>query len=120
LVRFASNPTSIFFEGLPSPAAALLIGTSATISSLNEFTWLFGQDGFVLSLLAIITGVLMILKINYPTPKRRQTFDLLLIGFAGVVVISFLIFPGILTLSIILFISLLYTIAGPLYLVKTS
>jgi len=120
LIRFAANPTSIYFEGLPSPAAALLIGASATISTINEIPWLFGEDGFMLSFLAISSGILMVLVINYPTPKRGQKADLTLIGIAGIVVISYLIFPGILTLSTILSISLFYTIVGPLYLAYTS
>ena len=120
LIRFASNPTSVYFEGLPSPAAALLIGASATISTINELPWLFGEDGLLLSLIAISAGILMVLVINYPTPKRGQNADLTLIGIAGIAVISYLVFPGILLLSIILFISLFYTIVGPLYLKYTS
>ena len=120
LIRFASNPTSVYFEGLPSPAAALLIGASATISTINELPWLFGEDGFLLSILAISSGILMVLVINYPTPKRGQKADLTLIGVAGVVVIGYLFFPGIIILSAILFISLFYTIVGPIYLKYTS
>lgn len=120
LIRFASNPTSVYFEGLPSPAAALLIGASATISTINELPWLFGEDGLLLSLIAISAGILMVLVINYPTPKRGQKADLTLIGIAGIAVISYLVFPGIFILSIILFISLFYTIVGPLYLKYTS
>ena len=120
LVRFVSNPTSVYFEGLPSPAAALLIGASATISAINELPWLFGEDGFLLSILAISSGILMVLVINYPTPKRGQKADLTLIGVAGVIIISYLIFPGILALIMILSMSLFYTIVGPLYLNYTS
>ena len=120
LIRFASNPTSIYFEGLPSPAAALLIGSSATISSMDGLPFLFNSDGFFLSILAIVSGILMVLVINYPTPKRGQKNDLILIGVAGLVVIWYFFFPNLLTLSIILIISLFYTIAGPLYLMYTS
>jgi CDP-diacylglycerol--serine O-phosphatidyltransferase len=120
LVRFSSSPTTIYFEGLPSPAAALLIGASATLSYLSELPLLFGEDGIVLSLLAIITGILMVSKIRYPTPKRKQKSDLGLIAVAGCVVISFLFFPEILTLGLILFISLLYTIFGPFYFFRTE
>ena len=74
----------------------------------------------VLSFIAVSSGILMVLVINYPTPKRGQKADLSLIGVAGVAVICYLIFPGILLLSIILFISLFYTIVGPLYLKYTS
>ena len=119
LIRFASNPTTVYFEGLPSPAAALLIGASATIANISESHWLFGSDGVFLTLLAIITGILMVLKIKYPTPKRGQKPDLLLIGLAGCIVISFLFIPGLLTVTLILFISLLYAIFGPFYFFRT-
>lgn len=120
LVRFATSPTTIYFEGLPSPAAALLIGTCATLSTIPEVSWLFSQDGIVLSIFTIITGLLMTEIVKYPSPKRGQLVDLSLIAVAGLVVLSFVIFPGILTLSMILFISLLYTIFGSLYLLITN
>ncbi|MHA1976427.1 MAG: CDP-alcohol phosphatidyltransferase family protein [Candidatus Hodarchaeales archaeon] len=120
LIRFATNPTSIYYEGLPSPAAALLIGTSATLATLQEAAWLFAEDGLILSLLTIMTSFLMIEIVHYPSPKRGHILDLLLIIFAGLVVISFVFFPNILTLSMILFISLLYTIFGSIYLLVTK
>ncbi|PWI49460.1 hypothetical protein CEE45_01325 [Candidatus Heimdallarchaeota archaeon B3_Heim] len=120
LIRFATNPTSIYYEGLPSPAAALLIGTSATLATLQEAAWLFAEDGLILSLLTIMTGFLMIEIVHYPSPKRGQLSDTILIMFAGLVVISYVFFPNILTLSMILFISLLYTIFGSIYLYSTK
>ena len=120
LIRFATNPTSIYYEGLPSPAAALLIGTSATLATLQQAAWLFAEDGLILSLLTILTGFLMIEIVHYPSPKRGQLLDMLLIMFAGLVVISFVFFPSILTLSMILFISLLYTTCGSIYLIVTK
>ena len=120
LVRFASQPTAIYFDGLPSPAAALLVGSSALLATLPEMSWLFWSNGIPLSIVVVITGILMILTIKYPTPKRGQTPDMVAIGIAGVVVLTFVFIPNYLTSSLILFIALLYTILGPLYLRRTS
>ncbi len=120
LIRFATNPTSIYYEGLPSPAAALLIGTSATLSTFQDATWFFAQDGMMLTIFTLITGLLMTEIVKYPSPKRGQLSDTSLIIFAGLVVISYVFFPNILTLSMILFISLLYTIFGSIYLIVTK
>lgn len=121
LMRFATRPTEIYFEGLPSPAAALLIGSSAILAVQPEMAWIFWPNGLPLTLITLITGVLMILTVRYPTPKRGKTPDMVAIGIAGIVVIVFVFFPNTLTLSAILFISLLYTILGPtMYLKVTS
>ena len=121
LMRFATKPTEIYFEGLPSPAAALLIGSSAILAIQPEMDWLFWPNGFPLTLISLITGVLMILTVSYPTPKRGKTPDMVAIGIAGIIVLIFVFFPNTLTLSAILFISLLYTILGPtMYLQITS
>ncbi len=119
LIRFAAHPTEIHFDGLPSPAAALLVGSSAVLASLPEMNWLFWSNGLPLTLITIITGFLMILTINYPTPKRGQTPDMVAISIAGIVVLIFVFVPNYITLSVILFIALLYTILGPFYLRQT-
>lgn len=121
LMRFATRPTDIYFEGLPSPAAALLIGSSAILALQPEVAWIFWSNGLPLTLITLITSVLMILTVRYPTPKRGKTPDMVAIGIAGIIVILFVFFPNTLTLSAILFISLLYTILGPtMYLKITS
>ncbi|MFX0173318.1 MAG: CDP-alcohol phosphatidyltransferase family protein [Candidatus Hodarchaeota archaeon] len=120
LIRFATQPTEIYFDGLPSPAAALLIGSSAVLATLPDAAWLFWSNGFPLTFLAIVTGLLMVLTIKYPTPKRGKTPDMIAIGIAGIVVIIFVFIPNYLTLIAILFIALLYTVFGPLYLIRTS
>lgn len=120
LVRFARQPTVIYFDGLPSPAAALLVGSCALLAILPEMNWLFWSNGIPLSIVTVITGILMIVTIKYPTPKRGQTPDMVAIGIAGVVVLTFVFIPNHLTGSLILFIALLYTILGPLYLRRTS
>ncbi|MFX0123735.1 MAG: CDP-alcohol phosphatidyltransferase family protein [Candidatus Hodarchaeota archaeon] len=121
LMRFATRPTDIYFEGLPSPAAALLIGSSAILAIQPEMTWIFWANGLSLTLITLITSVLMILTVAYPTPKRGKTPDMVAIGITGIIVMIFVFFPSTLTLSAILFIALLYTILGPtMYLKVTS
>jgi CDP-diacylglycerol--serine O-phosphatidyltransferase len=120
LIRFATRPTEIYFDGLPSPAAALLVGSSAVLATFPEMVWLFWTNGIPLSIFAFITSLLMILTIKFPTPKRGKTPDMVAIGIAGIVVIAFVFIPNYITASAILFIALLYTILGPLYLVRTA
>ena len=120
LVRFASNPTGKHFEGLPSPAAALLIGTCATISNQDMIPWLFGTDGIILSIFTLFVAILMVVSVPYPSPKRGFGSDLILIGIAGLIVISFVIFPNFVTILGIFIICLLYTIFGPIYLLSTN
>ena len=121
LMRFVSRPTDIYFEGLPSPAAALLIGSSAILATQPEMIWLFWSNGLPLTLVTLITGVLMILTVRYPTPKRGKTPDMVAIAICGIIVMIFVFLPNYLTLSAILFIALLYTILGPtMYLKVTS
>ncbi|MFX0013539.1 MAG: CDP-alcohol phosphatidyltransferase family protein [Promethearchaeota archaeon] len=120
LIRFATNPTEIHFDGLPSPAAALLIGSSAILATFDEMTWLFWPNGVPLTLLTIITGLLMVITLSYPTPKRGKTPDMIAISIAGLVVLFFVFFPHYFTLSFILLIAILYTVFGPLYLRRTS
>ncbi|UCE13184.1 MAG: CDP-alcohol phosphatidyltransferase family protein [Candidatus Heimdallarchaeota archaeon] len=120
LIRFATHPTDIHFDGLPSPAAALFIGSSALLATQQEMHWFFWTNGLPLTLITIVISILMILTINYPTPKRGKTPDMVAICIAGVVVITFVFFPFYGTLSAVLFIAILYTAFGPLYLRKTK
>ncbi|MHA1226295.1 MAG: CDP-alcohol phosphatidyltransferase family protein [Candidatus Hodarchaeales archaeon] len=120
LVRFTFHPTKKYFEGFPSPAAGLLIGSSAILARFPDMNWFFWPNGLLLSLFAVASGILMIQTIPYPTPKRQMPIDTILIGVAGMVVILFVIIPSILSLTMILFISLLYTILGPWYLQLTE
>lgn len=120
LMRFATHPTKTHFEGLPSPAAALLIGSSAILATQPEMIWFFWSNGLPLTLITFITGVLMILTVAYPTPKRGKTPDMVAIGITGIVVMVFVFFPNYLTLSTILFIAFLYTILGPTMYLKVT
>jgi hypothetical protein len=63
----------------------------------------------------------MILTVDYPTPKRGKTPDMVAIGIAGLIGMIFVLFPNTQTLSAVLFIALVYTILGPtMYLKVTS
>ncbi|MFX1538239.1 MAG: CDP-alcohol phosphatidyltransferase family protein, partial [Promethearchaeota archaeon] len=86
LMRFATRPTDIYFEGLPSPAAALLIGSSAILALQPEVAWIFWSNGLPLTLITLITSVLMILTVRYPTPKRGKIPDMVAIVIAGIIV----------------------------------
>ncbi len=120
LVRYTFRPTTVHFEGFPSPAAALFIGSSALLAQFTDMEWIFWSNGFPLTIITVIVGLLMILTIKYPNPKRQMKSDLILIGVAGIVLMIFVLFPQIITLTGILIITLLYTIFGPFYLKKTE
>ncbi len=122
LVRFAVKPSGNKFEGLPSPAAALLVGSSSILVILDKpkILSMIIDNGWLFSALIIITAILMVTTINYPSPKRKAKSDLILIGVAGLVVLSFVIFPNYLSVSLIMAISLLYTFVGPYYYKETE
>ena len=93
LVRYTFRPTTVHFEGFPSPAAALFVGSSALLAQFTEMEWLFWSNGLLLTSITVIVGLLMILTIKYPNPKRQMKSDLILIGVAGIVVMIFVLFP---------------------------
>lgn len=120
LVRFVNSPTSFHFDGLPSPAASLFIGSSTLLAVHPEMVWLFPSSGLVLTVVTLIISVLMVLTVKYPTPKRGKASDMIAIGIAGIVVLLFVFIPNYLTLSAVLLIAILYTGLGPLYLASTA
>ncbi len=120
LVRFTFRPTTTHFEGFPSPAAALLVGSSALLAQSVEAEWLFWANGVTLTAITVVVGFLMLVPINYPNPKRQMKPDLIAIGVAGIVVIIFVLFPYTLTLFGVIFIAMLYTVFGPYYLKQTE
>lgn len=120
LVHFTFRPTARHFEGFPSAAAALFVGSSAILAQSVEAEWLFWPNGVTLSVITVIIGFLMIVPINYPNPKRQMKPDLIAIGVAGIIVIIFVLFPYTLTLFGVIFIAMLYTVFGPYYLKKTE
>ena len=120
LVRFTFRPTAVYYEGFPSPAAALFVGSSAMLAQFIELEWFFWPNGVPLTCITIIVGLLMVLTIKYPNPKRQMKSDLILIGVAGIVVLFYVFVPHIITLMGILIIAILYVIFGPYYLKKTE
>jgi len=120
LVRFTFYPTKIYFEGFPSPAAALLVGSSAVLARFRELNWIFWPSGELLTFITVAAAILMVLRIPYPTPKRKMTSDTTFIIIAGIVVIIFFFIPSLITLAGVLFIATLYTILGPYYLQITE
>lgn len=116
LIRFSSRPPGSKFEGLPSPAAAMLIGSLTVI--VVEFVSL--PLNVILTLTILSTGILMSSHLNYPSPKRMMQSDNILITVAGVVGFLYIIFPNVISAFLVLFISVLYTLAGPYYFLETQ
>lgn len=122
LVRFAAKPSGNKFEGLPSPAAALLVGSLSVLVTLEKpsFLEVVISNAWVFSGIVVITAILMVTTINYPSPKRKARLDLILIGVAGIIVILFVLVPHYLTALLILSIALFYALVGPYYYVETE
>lgn len=116
LVRFSAKPTSARFEGLPSAAAAMFIGAFTVIVFENPNLPL----NVFLTIAIVITGLLMSSTIVYPSPKRMFQSDNILISVAGIIGFLYVIIPNEFSAFMVLFISVLYTAAGPYYFVLTQ
>ena len=116
LIRFSAKPTGAKFEGLPSAAAAMFIGAFTVI--VVEFKDL--PLNVLLTLAIVISGILMSSKISYPSPKRMFQSDNILITVAGLVGFFYIIYPNWISALMVVFISVLYTGAGPYYFIRTQ
>lgn len=116
LIRFSSHPTGEKFEGLPSPAAAMLIGSMTIV--VVEFVSL--PLNVILTFTIVIAGVLMSSTIDYPSPKRMMDADNLLITVAGVIGFFYVIVPNVLSAFFVVCISVFYTLVGPYYFFITQ
>lgn len=116
LIRFSAKPTGAKFEGLPSAAAAMFIGALTVI--VVEFTTL--PLNVLLTFSIIIAGVLMGSNISYPSPKRMFQSDNILITIAGLIGVIYVIYPNWFSALMVVFISVLYTGAGPYYYIQTQ
>ncbi|MHA2366235.1 MAG: CDP-alcohol phosphatidyltransferase family protein [Candidatus Hodarchaeales archaeon] len=116
LVRFGAKPSYGNFEGLPSAAAAMLIGALTVI--VVDFPDLPLNIG--LTIATVTTGILMSSKIAFPSPKRMFQSDNILITVAAIVGAFYVIIPNVISALLVLAISLLYTVAGPRYLIETE
>ena len=116
LVRFSAKPSGAKFEGLPSAAAAMFIGAFTVI--VAEFPKL--PLNVLLTIAIIVAGILMSSTIAYPSPKRMFQSDNILITVAGFVGFLYVIYPNWISALMVVFISILYTAAGPYYFIKTQ
>ena len=116
LVRFSARPSGAKFEGLPSAAAAMFIGAFTVI--VAQFTEL--PLNILLTIAIIATGILMSSTIVYPSPKRMFQSDNYLITVAGIVGFLYIVSPNWISALMVVFISILYTAAGPYYFIKTQ
>ena len=113
LVRYAIKPTGVTFAGLPAPVGALLIVSGAVVSIDPHF--LLFSGGWVLTILALFSSIMMVSHVTYPTPKRMLTSDTFLIGFAGLTGILNIFFPSTFAALLMFLCAMLYTFFGPLY-----
>jgi CDP-diacylglycerol--serine O-phosphatidyltransferase len=118
LIRFSAKPTGQKFEGLPSAAAAMFIGSFTVIVADPNFLGL--PLNVLLTLAIILAGLLMGSTISYPSPKRMFQSDNMLITVAAIIGFIYLVYPNWISALMVLFISLLYTSAGPYYFIKTQ
>lgn len=119
LIRYAAGPTGSQFKGLPTAAASMLIGSLLVFADYTKENPLPLTEE-VLTIVLLVLGILMISNIVYPSPKRMFKSDNILINVAIVVGASFLFIPCLITVIALLFISVLYTAAGPFYYLTTE
>ena len=118
LIRFSSKPTGNKFEGLPSPAAAMLIGSlTIVVVDPNLFTL---PLNVILTIAIVATGLLMGSNIDYPSPKRMMQSDNTLITVAGIIGFFYVIVPNVISAFLVVCISVFYTLAGPYYYFLTE
>ncbi len=86
LVRFTFRPTAVYYEGFPSPAAALFVGSSAMLAQFTEIEWIFWPNGVPLTCITIVVGLLIVLTIT-PENTRGNVIPIcksaLMIGFSS-------------------------------------
>ena len=111
LIRFSSKPTGVKFEGFPSPASAMLVGSLTIL--VVEFQTI--PINIILTITVIASGLLMSSTIDYPSPKRMMQSDNLLITIAGIIGAVYVILPNVISAFFVYGISLFYTLVGPYY-----
>lgn len=116
LVRFSAQPSGAKFEGLPSAAAAMFIGAFTVV--VVEFPEL--PLNVLLTVAIVVAGLLMSSTIVYPSPKRMFQSDNILITVAGLIGSLYVINPNWISAVMVVVISVLYTLAGPYYFIKTQ
>ena len=117
LVRFSYKPTGVMFEGLPSSAAAMFLGSMILLTIENpglEFLRMITTG------VLIFVALMMVSKINYPSPKRMWKADNYLFASASVIGFIYIIIPNFLSLILVLLIFMIYIFLGPIYYVKSE
>ncbi|OLS23814.1 MAG: hypothetical protein HeimC3_22860 [Candidatus Heimdallarchaeota archaeon LC_3] len=117
LVRFSQQPTGIMFEGLPSSAAAMFLGTMILLTIQNSTIEILNM---ITTGVLVFVSMMMVSKINYPSPKRMWKADNYLFASASAIGFIFIIIPNFLSLFIILIIFMMYIFLGPIYYVKSE
>lgn len=117
LVRFSVKPTGVMFQGLPSSAAAMFLGA---LIVLNEQFLEIEFLSIVTTLGLVFSGIMMISKISYPSPKRMWRTDNYLFAIASLMGIIYIFIPNLISLLIILAIFMIYIFFGPLYYKKSE
>ncbi|MHA2298182.1 MAG: CDP-alcohol phosphatidyltransferase family protein [Candidatus Hodarchaeales archaeon] len=121
LIRFVKRGEKKLFEGLPTVVAALVVGSFCilVITVPVELEFLI-KNSLLLAVVMTCTSLLMVSTFQYPSHKRGARRDYLLLGLADVFIVIFVLFPGFLTVMGILLVSLLYSVTGPLYSLRSA
>ncbi|MFX0062584.1 MAG: CDP-alcohol phosphatidyltransferase family protein [Candidatus Hermodarchaeota archaeon] len=120
LIRYATKPTGIIYEGLAASVGAMLVGGTLIFSKDPDWYWLFPESGIVLTPFIVLVSLLMISRVIYPSPKRMLPLDIVITVSGLIFGIIYIIFPGILTALLVLFCMVVYTFFGPVYLRLTT
>lgn len=116
LIRFSSKPTGPKFEGLPSAGAAIFIGALTAITTyFSELTSL----NIVLTISVVISGILMVSKFEYPSPKVLLKPDNYFLMIGMLIGLFFIIIPNPVSAIFVFIISCIYLILGPIYFNKS-
>ena len=116
LIRFSSKPTGAKFEGLPSAGAAIFIGALTTITTyFSEFSLL----NILLTLAVVTSGILMVSKLDYPSPKILLKPDNYLLFIGMLIGLFFIIIPNPVSALFVFLISCIYLGLGPVYYKKS-
>ncbi|MFX1536346.1 MAG: CDP-alcohol phosphatidyltransferase family protein, partial [Promethearchaeota archaeon] len=120
LIRYATKPTGIIYEGLAASVGAMLVGATMIFSKDPNWYWLFPESGIVLTPFIVLVSLLMISRVIYPSPKRMLPLDLAITVLGLIFGIVYIAFPHTLTALLVLSCMLLYTFFGPVYLRLTT
>lgn len=117
LVRFSYKPTGVMFEGLPSSAAAMFLGSMVLITTENSTLEILNM---ITTGVLVFVSIMMVSKINYPSPKRMWKADNFLFASASAIGFIYILIPNFLSLVLVLIIFMMYIFLGPFYYVKSE